>query len=188
MISTERRMLRYNFTPDEHLANCAEMARLIDSASELEASHKQIKAQLKEDAESVTANIGRFCRYVRDKADHRETECRWELDKPGEGHKRLLRIDTGDTVEIRAMTDLDKQGALKFTDENQDELPLTDAVVDAIEKLRPEAGSSIESVTISAGGESVTLHQAEGPGLTHAEKVKQRRDESAKKAALAGSQ
>lgn len=179
MISTERRMLRYNFTPDEHLANCAEMARLIDSASELEASHKQIKAQLKEDAESVTANIGRFCRYVRDKADHRETECHWVFDTPGVGQKTLTRDDSGDVVEVRAMTDYEKQGTLKFVDENQEVLPLADA----------PATVTVEVPALNGGGSGSTelpAEATEGPGLTHAEKVKQRRAETElKKAARA---
>lgn len=65
---TETRMLRYNFTPEEHLANC-ELARLFDMQSEVDSRNKSIEAQLKEDEESAAAEVGRHVRFVRDMED-----------------------------------------------------------------------------------------------------------------------
>lgn len=171
MISTERRMLRYNFTPDEHLANCAEMARLYDAASEMEANHKSIKAKLKEDEENTTAQIGRACRFVRDQHDFREIECKWEYNVPGEGQKSCIRLDTGITVEVRAMQEWEKQETLKFEEDKQEGLPL-----ETVEVEVPALNGGASGV--------VNMPVSEGPGLTHAEKLAQRRQESEAKKAL----
>lgn len=123
--TTETRMLRYNFTPEEHLENTAEMARLYDQLEELDASHRQIKASLKEEAEALAANLGRHVRLVRDKCDHRKIECRWIYDAPANGQKTLRRNDTEVDVEVRKMEDYEKQESLNLVPTTED-LPLVD--------------------------------------------------------------
>jgi hypothetical protein len=122
---TETRMLPYIFTAEEHLENSAEMARLYDQLSELEATHKQIKTSLKEEADAVLANLGRVVRFVRDKRDHRKTECRWIFDCPAIGQKTLRRNDTDADVEVRRMEDHEKQESLNLVPTTED-LPLED--------------------------------------------------------------
>ena len=124
-MNTEKRMLRYNFTPEEHLANCDDLARLFDQQTELESSHRSIKAQLKEAEEEINARLGRHVRFVRDKYDHRPIECTWLLDNPSPGRKSLVRLDTNDTVEIRVMEDWEKQQTLNFREEVEDALHRT---------------------------------------------------------------
>ena len=126
---TETRMLRYNFTPDEHLANAAEMARLADKLSQIESDHKEIKAQLKSDKEAVLADMGRHVRLVRDKSDHRKIECRWIYDCPAVGQKTLRRNDTDTDVEVRRMEDHEKQESLNLQPVTED-LPLEEAAAD----------------------------------------------------------
>ena len=168
LVTTERRMLRYNFTPEEHLANCAEMARLYDAASELEATHKQVKAKLKEDAENISASIQRVCRYVRDMCDHRETDCRWVLNDPKEGQKSCYRADTEVLVEVKGMESWEKQDTLKFEDKQED-LPMD-----------PPLATDAEVAAAVATAEPV----AEGPAPTHAEKLAARKEETERKKAL----
>lgn len=110
----ETRMLRYNFTAEEHLKNCDEAARLYDELSELEASHKSIKASLKEQEETKTAELARLMRLTRDKYDHRKIECRWIYDCPAVGQKTLRRNDTDADVEVRRMEDFEKQESLNL--------------------------------------------------------------------------
>jgi hypothetical protein len=110
----ERRMLRYDFSVKEHEANCAEMARLLGERDEMEITHKQIKTGLKEQAEALEANLSRHGRFVRDKCDHRDTECRWMMNTPKVGEKTLVRTDTGELVEERRMEDWERQESLKL--------------------------------------------------------------------------
>ena len=125
---TETRMLPYIFTAEEHLENSAEMARLYDQLSELEATHKQIKTSLKEEADALAANLGRVVRFVRDKRDYRKAECRWIFDCPTVGQKTLRRNDTDADVEVRRMEDFEKQETLNLQPTTED-LPLTNVVM-----------------------------------------------------------
>lgn len=45
-----------------------------------------------------------------------------------------------------------------FASQPPESRKISDALMDAVESLRPEPGSGIESVTISSGGRSATLH------------------------------
>ena len=63
-VITETRMLPYNFTELEQRSNANELARLCDRSTELEATHKEIKTQLKQEADGVAAQIA--------KAGHRQ--------------------------------------------------------------------------------------------------------------------
>lgn len=128
---TETRMLRYNFTPDEHLANSAEMARLYDNLSELEETHKSIKASLKEQEVAATSELSRIVRLVREKCDHRKTECRWIYDVPTVGQKTLRRNDTDADVETRRMEDFEKQESLNLVPVTE-ELPLMEVTVGVV--------------------------------------------------------
>lgn len=142
--TTEKRMLRYNFTPDEHLANSAEMARLFGKLEEMEENHKSIKASLKEQEKTTAAELSRVVRLVRDKCDHRETECRWIYDAPAVGQKTLRRNDTDVDVEVRAMADHEKQESLNLQPRTEDlplDAPPAEAVVLIIEPAAAEAVS-----------------------------------------------
>lgn len=110
----ETRMLRYNFTAEEHLQNCDEAARLYDELSEMEASHRSIKASLKEQEKTKTSELARLMRLTRDKYDHRKIECRWIYDCPNVGQKTLRRNDTNADVEVRLMEDFEKQESLNL--------------------------------------------------------------------------
>jgi hypothetical protein len=124
---TETRMLPYIFTPEEHLENSAEMARLYDQLEELDATHRQIKASLKEELEALSANLGRVVRLVRDKRDYRKTECRWIFDCPAVGQKTLRRNDTDIDVEVRRMEEHEKQESLNLQPVTED-LPLVEVI------------------------------------------------------------
>jgi len=176
---TEKRMLRYNFTPEEHLANCDEMARLFGEQGELEATQKSIKSQLKEDEETLNAKLGRHVRFVRDKYDHRPIDCKWLIDNPKPGQKSLVRLDTYDTVEIRAMDEWEKQQSLN----------LQPAPETAEASPVPASGAGEQAAT--PGAEPIAVPDATGdsghgltPAPTHAERKKLRDEETARKKAL----
>ncbi len=174
VITTERRMLRYNFTPEEHLANCAEMARLYDAASEMEGTHKSIKAKLKEDEENVNAMLQRSCRLVRDQHDFRETDCRWVLNDPKEGQKSCYRADTEVLVEVKGMESWEKQDTLKF-DDKQEDLPMDPPLA-----TDAEVAAAIQAGQAGPGDPAAVNHAAP----THAEKLAARKEETERKKSL----
>lgn len=108
--------LRYKFTPEEHLANTADLVGKFRSRAEMEDDHKAIKANLKEQTERVEADIGRLVRLCGDGFDMREVQCRWDFGRPTPEQKTLVRLDTGDDVpgRVERMLDHERQQVLKF--------------------------------------------------------------------------
>lgn len=176
-VITETRMLPYNFTAEEHLENSAEMARLYDQLSELEATHKQIKTSLKEEADALLANLGRIARFVRDKRDYRKTACRWIMDCPEVGRKTLRREDTDTDIEVTRMEEHEKQESLNLQP-TTDDLPLTEAGGTRVDMSpgKPATekqiyGDGADQVIDHAPVESSTLASArEADGGTHAKR------------------
>ncbi len=106
--------LRYRFTAEEHLQNTSQLVAKLGSKAEMEDNHKAVKANLKEQVESLDAEIGKLIRLSRDGFDMRDVQCRWEYGRPSSGQKTLVRLDTNEDVKTLAMLDHERQEVLKF--------------------------------------------------------------------------
>lgn len=106
--------LRYKFTADEHLDNTSKLVAKINDRSDMEAEHKAVKANLKQRAEAVTAEISRLARLVGDRFDMRDVQCRWDFGRPTENQKTLVRMDSMEDVRIEALLPHERQEMLKF--------------------------------------------------------------------------
>lgn len=114
IITTEQ--LRYRFTPEEHRQNTDELVSKLGQRSEMEDTHKAVKANLKEQVERIESEIGRLVRLSRDGYDIRDVRCRWEYNHPGVGQKTLMRLDSVPPTEVRTemMLEHERQESLKF--------------------------------------------------------------------------
>lgn len=106
--------LRYKFTPEEHTANTRALVEKMGQQDEMEETAKAVKAGLKEQAERVSADIGRYMRLVRDGFEPREVRCRWDYGRPSNTQKTLVRLDSGEDVRVEIMFDHERQEMLKF--------------------------------------------------------------------------
>lgn len=106
--------LRYKFTTDEHLENTRSLVAKINDRNDMEADHKAVKANLKQRAEAVTAEIGRLARLVGDGFDVRDVQCRWDYGRPSENQKTLVRLDSNEDVRTEMMLPHERQEMLKF--------------------------------------------------------------------------
>lgn len=149
---TETRSLKHVFTAEDHLKNCDEMARLMDAQVQMELTHKEIKAGLKQEEEALSSNISKYVGFIRDKYEYRKTPCRWTWDMPHSGMKSLYRIDTWELVDVKGMEDYERQQLLKFMEQESQQEPANVAVEDdppavPVVEETPEA----ESLPVSEG-------------------------------------
>ncbi len=156
---TETRSLKHVFSAEDHLKNCDEMARLMDSQGAMEQTHKEIKAGLKQEEEALASNVGRYLGFVRDKYEYRKTPCKWFWDTPTPGIKTLYRIDTWESVDVRPMEDYERQQLLKFMEENPQSEPVA-VQADMSDWNKGEtdpAATAIDALVDAASGERQTL-------------------------------
>lgn len=129
---TETRSLKHVFTAEDHLKNCDEVARLMDAQVQMEMTHREIKAGLKQEEEALSSNISKYVGFIRDKYEYRKTPCRWTWDMPHSGMKSLYRIDTWELVDVKGMENYERQQLLKFMEQQQDDPP-TDPVAEEVQ-------------------------------------------------------
>ena len=127
----ESRTLKVVISPREHDDNTQELARTIREVSQLEEDKKASAGNYKAKIEEKQARQSRLSRLITDKWDERSTKCHWHFESAGKNtetgeliyhpeNKTLIRDDTGEVVEVVAMTKADfemKELALEGADE-----------------------------------------------------------------------
>lgn len=75
-----------------------------ESAAEFKSRLKGIRERMDKESECVSTGI-----------EHRGVQCIWEF-YPARGEKELIRLDTGDVVQVKRMSDEELQVALPMMD------------------------------------------------------------------------
>ena len=101
--------LKCDYSPAEMAEMATDLARSNQCRGSLEQQKKQIDSQLKSQIEEQNTIIGRLSSALVSRCEWRNVECRVELDTPGKGRKRIVRLDTGEEVRVILMTDEDRQ-------------------------------------------------------------------------------
>ena len=136
--STTTKHLRHDFTPDELAELGAKLADQYDEHRNIEEELNAVKADFKERTLCAEREIGRLSRLIKARFDMRGIECRYEWNKPDSGVVQIVRIDTGELVQERPMSD----------DERQEELPLEAPTAEAPTEATTEApAQTAETVT-----------------------------------------
>ena len=104
--------LRCDFTDAEIAETAKQLARANYKRTSLEQQKKEVDSALKGEIEAENSVIQRLSNCINTGHEYRNIECRIELDTPEPGKKRVVRLDTGEEVSVRLMTDADRQMVL----------------------------------------------------------------------------
>ena len=105
--------LRCELTREEVASAANDLATLLDDRQALEEALASVKAEFKAKIEKCEANIKIKQRLVRDKYEHRSTECDIAYNYT-DGTVKITRKDTGKVTEEREMTLGEKQMTMEF--------------------------------------------------------------------------
>jgi len=89
----------------------SELAKIIDERAQYESELKEISSNQRARIKTAAAKIERLGRIVRERKEMREVEVQEARDKKARTIT-TIRLDTGEPVGTRPMTDEDAQGAL----------------------------------------------------------------------------
>ncbi len=182
--------LKCDFTDTEIADAAKELARANARKSSIEQQKKDVDAQLKSEIVAQETIIGRLSAQINTGSEYRNVECRIELDTPEAGQKRVVRLDTGEEVSVKRMTDEDRQTVLDLqtkaeaaeAKEKADKEPIVTPppVLNRIEAPAVESevtmSSEVAQEMISKAMDySSTLASAVSVGGTHQKGTRQRR-------------
>lgn len=127
----EKRILEVQLLSHERLAIAEENARLGNEKDQLEDNKKAAASRYKAQIEDVEARIRLNNTYVATGRRDKEVECHWLFEVAGfdsEGNpiehadkKTLVRSDTGEAVEVRDITDAERQAALPLEEQQPED-------------------------------------------------------------------
>lgn len=101
--------LRYEFTDTEIADAARDLATANRKRSSLEQRKKEVDSAIKAEIEAENSIIGRLSNLIATGYEYRDIEVRIELDTPEAGKKRIVRMDTGEEVAVKPMTESEKQ-------------------------------------------------------------------------------
>ncbi len=105
-------LLRCELTDSEMADAARELARSNQRCASIEQQKKEVDSQLKAEIEAEKTKIARISSLINTGSEYRNIECRVDLDLPDPGKKTTYRLDTGEEVSVKNMTDADRQMAL----------------------------------------------------------------------------
>ncbi len=108
----ETRTLPVELTDDELLQRGDELARAIQAVREEERHQKAQREAMKDALASLQGDCARLAQVVRERAEPRSVGCRIVHDYAANA-VQLVREDTGEVIESRAMSDHERQLGLQ---------------------------------------------------------------------------
>ena len=101
--------LLVDLTPEEVQEPAQQLSSTITEYDQCESAKRDAMKAYSEELQSLRGRMKALSKVIRDKAELRIVHCLVELDTPIPGHKRLVRLDTGEVVCEKLMTDDDRQ-------------------------------------------------------------------------------
>ena len=114
------RILPVKLTTREVVERGQLAAQVIRQIDDVDRVKKQAAADAKESSDRLESELRRLSYIVEREEEDRTVECFWRFDFM-KNEKNLIREDTGEVVETKAMTDEERQIALEIGDEKQQE-------------------------------------------------------------------
>lgn len=112
---TTERTLRYSFTSMEKMELGIKLANTLSDIVQIEQDLDKIKTEFKSRTASAEASLNAIRDKINSGYEMRQTKCEIHLDKPEAGRATVIRLDTGEVVETRDMTEAEKQAELELT-------------------------------------------------------------------------
>ena len=104
--------LRYTFSDTEIADAARDLATANRKRTSLEQRKKEVDSAIKAEIEAENSVIARLSNLIGTGFEYRDIEVRIELDTPEPGKKTIIRMDTGEEVAVKPMTDSEKQMSL----------------------------------------------------------------------------
>ena len=104
--------LKYDFSDTEIADAARDLATANRKRSSLEQRKKEVDSAIKAEIEEQNSIIGRLSQLIGTGFEYRDIEVRICLDTPEPGKKTIYRIDTGEEVAVKPMTESEKQMSL----------------------------------------------------------------------------
>lgn len=121
--------LSCDLTPEEYDEHSQELAKLVERQKELEATHKAMRAGMKEDADALKAELRRESEIVRNRSEERNVHCLY-VGNLDENALYRVRTDTNERVISRALKDSERDRMLsiplplgRHADDPDDDVP-----------------------------------------------------------------
>ena len=103
----ETRFLKVPLSPDEIQARGEQLAKLFGEAMMLAIAHKAARDAMREEADRLDAQVHRLAGIVRERVEERSVDVELRLHLTL-GLVEEVRLDSGETVKSRAVTEEDK--------------------------------------------------------------------------------
>ncbi len=108
--------LPVKLTDDQMLRLGRQLAAKVQEIAQVEAEKAAANKEFNDQLKELDAELKDLAKRHRRGAEDRPVDCVWKFDY-GRGVKRLVRLDTGDSVRgPEPLTDEDRQGAMKFAE------------------------------------------------------------------------
>lgn len=132
------KLLRVEFTAEEMTEKSHAMATAIQNLAQIEDDRKTAAAEFSARIKEVKNKIEKLSNEITRKHRMEDVDCEWYLNCPTEGMKVLVRLDTHETIDTRAMIPSDYQLTLNDVCKDADKTP-SDKVVTPIAPENPAA-------------------------------------------------
>lgn len=112
--------IRYTFNADELQELGGALAREEAMLRDLRIRKANVSAELAAQIKATDKRVGDLADKVNAGYEFREVECLAIMEDPRPGQKRIIRIDTNDTIRVEPMTMAEMQGNFGFKEEPGD--------------------------------------------------------------------
>ena len=105
-------------TEEELKQRGKDLAKTHQDIGEIERHKKEINDDFKAKISALEASTSSLSRAISNGYEYREVECEWAFFWE-KGEKHMVRLDTGETVEIRKISDFERQDRLHLDEPEQ---------------------------------------------------------------------
>lgn len=134
-LAREVHQLRAKMTREEHVAKAEQMAAELKRYDDLVNTHKAEKSRMREREQAQAHEVRELATDVRLGSEVRDVSCRWVADFSRKCVD-LIRLDTGEIVRSRTMSDADRQLAIHAKLEDDDLDPI---LIDPVNPTVPDS-------------------------------------------------
>lgn len=115
------KLLRYRFSDSEIVEMARKQAELGEMVASLDEQKRSVAAKFKAEIEKHECDRSDLGRKITNGYESRDIECDVFVNDPAVGLATVIRTDTGEQVEVRPMTEHEKQMEMPLTEEEEHE-------------------------------------------------------------------
>lgn len=168
-ITKESLYLRRVFTKDERLEMGVGLAESYNRMAQIEEEEAVMKANIKNQKAGVEQTIGMLSRHLADGFTMENVMCTLMYDKPNINEVTFVRLDTGEEVKSRAMTESERQQEIEFHESQPVGSPILVMSSQAEKDAEAESAANIEGFFGAGSVDALTAEDAGNSAVADAE-------------------